>query len=83
MALSIKTAEADALARRLARVTGESMTEAVTIALRERLAREEAKYGRRDNLADRLERLCAKFRPEYDVRPVTKAEWDAISGEAP
>ena len=32
MALSIKTAEADELARSLARLTGESMTEAVTIA---------------------------------------------------
>ena len=36
MALSIKTAEADRLARTLARLTGETMTEAVTVALRER-----------------------------------------------
>ena len=43
MALSIKTAEADELARSLARLTGESMTEAVTTALRERLARERAR----------------------------------------
>ena len=42
MALSIKTAEADELARSLARLTGETMTEAVTAALRERLARERA-----------------------------------------
>ena len=33
MALSIKTAEADELARSLARLTGETMTEAVTAAL--------------------------------------------------
>lgn len=39
MALSIKHPEADRLARELARQTGESMTEAVIIALRERLAR--------------------------------------------
>ena len=43
MALSIKTDEADALARRLTRLTGETMTKAVTVALRERLAREEAR----------------------------------------
>lgn len=43
MALSIKAAEADELARSLARLTGESMTEAVTAALRERLARERAR----------------------------------------
>jgi len=42
VALSIKTDEADRLARALARLTGETMTEAVTAALRERLARERA-----------------------------------------
>ncbi len=46
MALSIKTAEADEFARSLARLTGESMTEAVTAALRERLAREREPDGR-------------------------------------
>ncbi len=39
MALSIKTDEADPLARELAAATHESITEAVTVALRERLAR--------------------------------------------
>ena len=37
MALSIKDPEADRLARELAEATGESLTEAVTNALRERL----------------------------------------------
>ncbi|MGW4848583.1 type II toxin-antitoxin system VapB family antitoxin [Nocardia brasiliensis] len=40
MALSIKHPEADRLARELAAQTGETLTEAVVIALRERLARE-------------------------------------------
>lgn len=40
MALSIKNPEADRLARRLADATGETITEAVTAALRQRLARE-------------------------------------------
>ncbi len=39
MALSIKHPEADRLARALAKITGESLTEAVLNALRERLAR--------------------------------------------
>lgn len=39
MALSIKDPEADRLARELAARTGESLTEAVVRALRERLAR--------------------------------------------
>ena len=40
MALSIKHPEADRLARELAHTTGESLTEAVLKALRERLVRE-------------------------------------------
>lgn len=40
MALSIKHPEADRLARKLARVTGETITEAVTKAIRERFVRE-------------------------------------------
>jgi antitoxin VapB len=39
MALSIKHDEADQLARALARETGETLTEAVVTALRERLGR--------------------------------------------
>ncbi|HEX5078287.1 MAG TPA: type II toxin-antitoxin system VapB family antitoxin, partial [Geminicoccaceae bacterium] len=40
MSLNIKSAEAHELAAELARLTGESMTKAVTEALRERLERE-------------------------------------------
>jgi antitoxin VapB len=40
MALTIKNAEADRLARALAQRTGETLTEAVISALRERLERE-------------------------------------------
>jgi antitoxin VapB len=39
VALSIKDPEADRLARELAARTGETLTEAVVVALRERLAR--------------------------------------------
>jgi len=40
MALSIRDPETDRLARELARLTGESMTGAIRVALEERLARE-------------------------------------------
>ena len=40
MALSIKDPEADRLARELATRMGETLTEAIVVALRERLARE-------------------------------------------
>lgn len=43
MALSIKSAEADRLARQLAAATGESITTAVIAAMRERLQREKRK----------------------------------------
>lgn len=42
MALSIKTEEADKLARELPRLTGEIMTDAITTAMRERLKRSRA-----------------------------------------
>jgi antitoxin VapB len=69
MALSIKSDEADRLARELAAVTGESLTDAVTQALRERLERE-----RRHAFGDierRLELLAADVAklPILDDRP--------------
>lgn len=58
MALSIKNDEADRLARELAATTGETLTDAVVAALRERLARERARQGA--GIADRLRRLAAE-----------------------
>ena len=82
MALSIKTEEADTLARRLVRLTGETMTEAVTIALRERLSREETRRVAGRDLPARLAAYAERMRRAYDTRPVSKAEWDAASGDA-
>ncbi|TSE00015.1 hypothetical protein FOS14_09355 [Skermania sp. ID1734] len=59
MALSIKTAEADELARALAAETQESITQAVTIALRERLDR--VREGRRMDISHRLDRLITEY----------------------
>ena len=59
MALSIKTEEADRLARELAAETHESLTDAVTIALRERLER--VRSARRGDVVSRLERLAAEL----------------------
>ncbi len=57
MALSIKSDEADRLARALAAETGETLTEAVETALRERLYREHAKHAA--SMRVRLARLAA------------------------
>lgn len=40
MAFNVKNEEADQLLRELTELTGESLTEAITVSLRERLARE-------------------------------------------
>jgi antitoxin VapB len=52
MGLNIKNREAHLLAEKLSKLTGESMTTAVTIALRERLDRVRQQQGL--GLADRL-----------------------------
>lgn len=56
MALSVKNQEADRLARELSELTGESLTEAVLVALQERLERER----RRPGIGRRLSRLVAE-----------------------
>jgi antitoxin VapB len=52
MAINIKNEEAQKLAQELARLTGESMTAAITEAVRERLDRVRGERG--NGLADRL-----------------------------
>jgi antitoxin VapB len=52
MSLNLKNNEAHRLAKQLARLTGENMTEAVTQAMRERI--EGLRQGHGDKLSDRL-----------------------------
>lgn len=72
MAFSIKNDDADRLARALAGTTGESLTEAVLVSLRERLAREESR--RLVGSSDRLRRLAAEVAalPVLDARSVAE-----------
>lgn len=69
MALSIKTDEADALARELAEETHESLTQAVTVALRERLER--VRTHNRMDIVSSLDRLSIEYshQPTRDDRP--------------
>ncbi len=60
MALSLKDPETDSLARQVASLTGETLTEAVRTSLSERLKRERLKRGRPANLADELEAIVAR-----------------------
>jgi antitoxin VapB len=81
MALSIKTREADQLARDLAKLTGETMTEAVTVALKERLEREKAARAETpEAFVARIMNLVAGWR-DVDFRPVTPDEWIEAGGD--
>jgi antitoxin VapB len=69
MALNIRNSEAEKLADALARLTGETKTDAVTKALRDRLARVRRERAKR-RLADELDELalqCARL-PVLDQR---------------
>ena len=71
MALSLKDPETDRLAREVAKLTGETLTEAVRNSLIDRLARERLRRGRpAQRLADALDTLareCAAL-PDLDTR---------------
>jgi antitoxin VapB len=76
MALNIRSAEAEKLAAQLAKLTGETKTEAVTNALRSRLERVQRKmagHSRFDTLSD-LAKSVATL-PDLDSRSA-----DAIIG---
>ncbi len=70
MALSIKSPEADRLARQLAATTGETMTDAVIVAIRERLEREARKRQDKTALIEEIRSIshhCASL-PVLDTR---------------
>jgi antitoxin VapB len=83
MALSIKTEAADRLARQLAALTGETMTEAVTRALEERLERLRAERTGEEDIAKRVKAFARSIAHRYDRRPVTPEEWDEACGDTP
>jgi antitoxin VapB len=68
MALNIKSEKTDRLARRLAELTGESLTSTVHEALRQRLEREERRRGRCsvEELVGIARRIAS--RPVHDSR---------------
>lgn len=78
MALSIKDPEAVRLARAVARYTGETMTQAVITALRERLAREERKAQNIDSLVEEVMQIGQHFvaLPVLDQRSLEEMLYD-------
>ena len=59
MAMSIKSPEAEALARKVSAMTGENLTAAIVTALRERLQHLE-NSSQRDSLADQLNDIARR-----------------------
>ena len=77
MQLNIKNEDARRMAIQLAHLTGESMTQAVTEAIRQRLEREKGKHGR-SGVAKKLKgigRRCAS-RPLIDSRTPDEILYD-------
>jgi antitoxin VapB len=68
--LNIKSAEARRLATELAEITGESITEAVTLALRDRLVKERRQRRKPGEVAAKLMELGRRFSqlPDNDTR---------------
>ena len=83
MALSIKTEEADRLARELSRLTGETMTDAITKAMRERLERLRAEHETNSDYVSRMKAFVRERADRYNRHPVTKREWDEAVGDMP
>ncbi|HXT80603.1 MAG TPA: type II toxin-antitoxin system VapB family antitoxin [Acetobacteraceae bacterium] len=70
MALSLKDKETDRLAREVAALTGETLTDAIRKALAERLERERRRRGRPRDLAAKFREIgehCASM-PDFDAR---------------
>jgi antitoxin VapB len=77
--LNIKGDDAYRLASELSELTGESLTAAVTAALRERLAREQAARGRDARLAE-VRRIAAEIR-DHMHKPLPSSNHDFLYGE--
>ena len=77
MCLNIESREAYDLAAELARLTGESMTKAVTEAIRERLEREQQRHNQEAVVAEAMAiaRRCAAY-PRRDHRSLEEFLYD-------
>jgi antitoxin VapB len=78
MALSIKDPEADRLAREVAARTGETITQAVVTALRERLLREQRRAEDAEDVAREAMSIGRHFTalPVRDARSVDELLYD-------
>lgn len=69
------------LSEALADLTGADMDAVVADALRARLAKGREQRVQSADLPARLHSLARRLRVSYDTSPVTRAEWNAATGD--
>jgi antitoxin VapB len=72
MSLNIKNDETCRLVQELAKLTGESLTAAVTSAVKEKLAKERSQVTRKPGLAERLMKIAE------ETGPLFKEPWKSM-----
>ena len=81
MSLNLKNPETEEIARKLARRTGETLTTAITVALKERLDRIE-KAKKAEDRMEWLERITAQTAPLMNDDRSIKELFDELYDEA-
>jgi len=81
MSLNLKNPETEEIARKLARRTGETLTTAITVALKERLDRIE-KAKKAEDRMEWLERITAQTAPLMNDGRSTKELFDELYDDA-
>jgi ribonuclease VapC len=80
MGLNIKNTEVERLAAEVAKLAGESKTEAIRQSLLERKEKLQAEQGNRKTLPESMEEFWATLPPDVPGKPLTKAEEEEILG---
>lgn len=79
MALSLKDPETDQLARKVSQLTGETITQAITIALRERLDRLEHNYDMMKKV--RIQEILDQFKAKVPLTAKSSDHNDTLYGK--
>lgn len=82
MSLNLKNPETEKLARKLARVTGESLTAAVTVALKERLENLDRIQQNGGGRLERLMQIVERTAPRFKRSRSSKELFDELYDEA-
>lgn len=82
MTINITNKEADTLTRRLAKIEGVGVTEAVVIAMKEALEKRRTAESVKDS-AERIRRELGIVLTDEMRKPLPQSVWDEMSGERP